>query len=55
MSLSNDFWSSYIKYFNKMRERRAHRQTIAEIAALPEHIRRDIGWPTAYERTRSNF
>jgi Domain of unknown function (DUF1127) len=55
MSLSNDFWSAYFTYFDKMRERRIHRQTVAEISELPEHLRRDIGWPGAYERGRSRY
>jgi hypothetical protein len=53
MPLNNDFWSAYVRYFNKMRERRIHRQTVAEISELPEYLRRDIGWPGAYERSRS--
>ena len=52
MSVTNSFWSAYVGYFSRMRERRRHERTVAEIADLPEYLRRDIGWPNAYERAR---
>lgn len=55
MSLTTGFWSAYVDYLSRARERRAHRRTVEEISNLPEHIRRDIGWPSAYERTRTGW
>ena len=49
MSITNNFWSAYVGYMNRFRERRAHRATIDEVSKLPAHLRRDIGWPDAYD------
>ena len=39
-------------YLDKLRRRRRLAQAERMIAALPDEVQKDIGWPDAYEESR---
>lgn len=51
---TTNFWDSYVRYLGRMRERKMERETERLVSQLPRHLRRDIGWPGAYERIRNH-
>jgi hypothetical protein len=53
MSAFDAFMKRYKNYREKSREQRKIAATYMAISELPQHIRKDIGWPAAYERQRS--
>ncbi|MCG6858313.1 MAG: hypothetical protein LJE67_09620 [Salaquimonas sp.] len=54
MLFTDLFFDGWNQYLVNRRHQRVHRETVEEISALPAHIRRDIGWPGAYERQRAH-
>jgi hypothetical protein len=52
MSAFGEMMKRYRSYREKSREHRNIAATYMAISELPQHIRKDIGWPAAYERQR---
>jgi hypothetical protein len=40
-------------YFERRRQRRNYINTSRVVSELPFHIRKDIGWPSSYDRDNS--
>ncbi len=52
MLFTDAFVDGLTRFLTHRRLQREHRHTIDAVSALPAHIRKDIGWPGAYERQR---
>jgi hypothetical protein len=52
MSAFGEMMKRYKDYRDKSRQQRRYAATYMAISELPQHIRKDIGWPAAYERQR---
>ncbi|MGI9402338.1 MAG: hypothetical protein ACR2O0_13880 [Rhizobiaceae bacterium] len=55
MSAFSTMVERFKTYRNERREQRKYMDTYMAVQQLPMDVRKDIGWPTAYESQRGNF